>query len=107
MHLLLRGYLPFDAKTEEKIRKRILTSKVTLDKPRWNEISSDAKDLLKQLLKKTPDERIDFQGVKNHSWFKNLDLLQQQRTRMASLAKDCPTSARNHFKFQQSEDTTL
>jgi len=106
MHLLLRGYLPFDAKTEDKIRKRILTCEITLDRPRWNEISSDAKDLLKRLLKKIPDERIDFQGAKNHSWFNDLDLLQQQRSRMASLAKDCPKAAKTP-KYHQSEDTLL
>jgi len=94
MHLLLRGYLPFGATTEEQIRNRILTHKVTLSKSVWNVISDDAKDLLLQLLNKTPEKRINLQGIKNHNWFKNLDLLHEQRSRMAAIAKDHPTSTK-------------
>jgi len=94
MHLLLRGYLPFDAKSEEKIRERILTYEVTFNRPLWKVISPEAKDLLKRLLKKKPAERIDLEDVKNHAWFKDLDLLHQQRTRMASITNSRPASSR-------------
>jgi len=83
MHLLLRGYLPFDANNMNDIRTNILYAKLTFNNPRWNEISDPAKDLLKGLLEKNPSERIDFQSAEAHEWFANLDLRKQQRARRA------------------------
>jgi len=83
MHLLLRGYLPFDAGSMEGIRDRILYANVTFNHEDWEEISEPAKDLLKRLLKKNPEERIDLECAKNHKWFEDLDLLKEQRSRMA------------------------
>jgi len=83
MHLLLRGYLPFDADNMNDIRDYILNAKLTFNNPRWNVISDPAKDLLKGLLEKNPSERIDFQSAEAHEWFANLDLRKQQRARRA------------------------
>jgi len=91
MHLLLRGYLPFDASSMEGIRDRILYANVTFNHEDWEEISEPAKDLLTRLLKKNPEERIDLECAKNHKWFEDLDLLKEQRTRMA-IIKNNPAS---------------
>jgi len=87
MHLLLRGYLPFDAADEKEIQYLICNAVVTTNHRRWKLISSQAKDLLKSLLQKNPVDRIDFENVENHEWFSDLDLLKQQRQRTAKLKK--------------------
>jgi len=89
MHLLLGGYLPFDAKNEDKIRERILLLSVRFSNSRWSSISKEAKDLLKSLLVKKPRERIDLESAKMHDWFSDLDLFRKRRGRMASISKEC------------------
>lgn len=91
MHLLLRGYLPFDAGSMEGIRDRILFAHLTFNHEDWEEISEPAKDLLERLLKKDPDERIDLECAKNHKWFEDLDLLKEQRTRLAIIRNNPAT----------------
>jgi len=89
MFLMLQGYLPFDAKSEELSREYILKKQVDFTKPKWLLISEEGRDLLKRFLRKMPSERIGLEAAKNHKWFNDLDLFLQQRDRMASISNSC------------------
>eukprot|EP00479_Gromia_sphaerica_P009420 TRINITY_DN396_c0_g1_i3.p1 TRINITY_DN396_c0_g1~~TRINITY_DN396_c0_g1_i3.p1 ORF type:complete len:169 (+),score=21.42 TRINITY_DN396_c0_g1_i3:382-888(+) len=69
--LLLRGHLPFDAKTKEEIIERTLHSPVKFDS-KWDDIGVDAKDFVRLLLIKDPRKRLTLTGALNHSWFNAL-----------------------------------
>jgi len=50
MYVLLSGYLPFHGNKESEIFVKIKEEKVKFDQAEWNDISSDAKDLISKLL---------------------------------------------------------
>jgi calcium-dependent protein kinase len=56
-YFMLSGYPPFNAKTETQLFKKIMHYAVKFDDPEWQEISSDAKDFIYDLLKKSGSER--------------------------------------------------
>jgi calcium-dependent protein kinase len=58
LYVLFCGYPPFNGPDDSKIYKSILKDKLSFDGPAWANISSDAIDLVTQLLQKDPNERI-------------------------------------------------
>lgn len=50
LYILLSGKAPFDAKTDEDIIKAILKGEYSMDEPIWEEISDDAKSLIKRMM---------------------------------------------------------
>jgi calcium-dependent protein kinase len=69
MYVLLSGILPFNANSKELLFRRILNTEPTFNENIWNEISLEAKDLIKRLLIKNPEKRIDIEEAYNHPWF--------------------------------------
>lgn len=59
------GYLPFEDQDTSKLYKKILAG--DFDIPSF--VSKGAKDLIQKILNTDPEQRIDIEGVKNHSWF--------------------------------------
>jgi len=104
MFLMLQGYLPFDAKSEELSREYILKKQVDFTKPKWLLISEEGRDLLKRFLRKKPSERIGLEAAKNHKWFNDLDLFLQQRDRMASISNACTPYVRRTCGLDNFED---
>jgi calcium-dependent protein kinase len=68
MYILLCGYPPFSAKTDEEIYDKI--RKMTFDFParEWKNISPDAKNLISSILV-PQDRRPTAVEVYNHPWF--------------------------------------
>lgn len=56
--MLLVGYLPFDAENKEEIVRKILKQKFETNGPVFEQVSDEAKDLLKRILVKKRSERI-------------------------------------------------
>ncbi|CAK72198.1 unnamed protein product (macronuclear) [Paramecium tetraurelia] len=75
LYFLLSGYLPFDSEFPEDIIKNIIECKYDLQEEFWQQISDDARDLIKKLLMKEPDERISMQSALEHPWIKNRNQL--------------------------------
>lgn len=65
-----KGYLPFDSEFPEDIIKNIVDCKYDLEEDFWSLISEDAKDLIKKLLIKEPEERLSLSGALEHPWIK-------------------------------------
>jgi calcium-dependent protein kinase len=58
MYVLLCGYPPFNGANDKAIIESVLKGKFSLDEPEWDEISSEAKDLVKRMLEYDPSKRI-------------------------------------------------
>jgi calcium/calmodulin-dependent protein kinase I len=58
MFVLLSGQLPFYDEDQFELFERIKGGKYDMSDPIWNNISTDAKDLIKKLLVVDPAQRI-------------------------------------------------
>ncbi|KAK0513331.1 hypothetical protein JMJ35_004317 [Cladonia borealis] len=78
---LLSGKTPFAANNDQKIREKIVKSKLTL--PFF--FGPDARDLLTRLLRKEPKKRLgacmpkDMKTIKNHRFFRKIDWKKLER----------------------------
>jgi serine/threonine protein kinase len=83
LYVLLSGAHPFDPdgrQTRDQMIASIRSGQFSMAGPRWDEISSEAKDLISDLLQVSPEERPTAAQALSHEWFKS------QRTSRQSLA---------------------
>jgi calcium-dependent protein kinase len=72
LYILLCGSPPFYGKSDEEIYKKVLAGKFDLEKPIWNEVSEEAKDLVRNLLCMDVKKRFSAEQALNHVWFKKM-----------------------------------
>ena len=77
MYLLLTGVNPFDGEDEEEIEHNIKTQPVNLKIPQLRGVSFDCKNLISQLLKKDPTERITAADALKHDFFKDMSKVEE------------------------------
>ena len=65
LYLMLCKSFPFNDKNNSKLYQKILAGKFSLP----NNLSNEAKDIITNLLKVNPQERIKLNEIKNHPWF--------------------------------------
>ncbi|KAG3034129.1 hypothetical protein JG687_00000586 [Phytophthora cactorum] len=83
LYVLLSGVHPFDPdgrQSREQMINNIQSGQFSMTGPRWDAISSEAKDLISDLLHIDPDARRTAAEALEHEWFKS------QRTSRQSLA---------------------
>uniref|UniRef100_A0A4W5QJ55 non-specific serine/threonine protein kinase n=1 Tax=Hucho hucho TaxID=62062 RepID=A0A4W5QJ55_9TELE len=72
MYILLCGFPPFYSNTGQAIspgmKRRIRLGQYEFPKPEWAEVSEEAKQLINQLLKTDPNERMTITQFTNHPW---------------------------------------
>lgn len=74
LYILLSGEPPFYHDDTFELYELIKNCKYNFDSAVWKQVSADAKDLIKNLLTKEPEERLSAEGVLNHPWItKQLD----------------------------------
>lgn len=71
LYILLWGYPPFFADANSELFDQIKAGKIEFHPPYWDDVSEEAKDLVKKLLTVDPTKRITLEEVKEHSWFNN------------------------------------
>lgn len=57
MYILLSGIPPFNASSDSEMKKKILEGSYSMDGKVWDEVSEEAKDLIKELLTYDKDKR--------------------------------------------------
>ena len=72
LYILLCGHPPFHSKSNREVLERTSRGQYTLSGPQWNDVSSEAKDLVKQMLENSPKKRITAEEVLDHPWLKDL-----------------------------------
>ncbi|XP_041080863.1 MAP kinase-activated protein kinase 2-like isoform X1 [Polyodon spathula] len=74
MYILLCGFPPFYSNTGQAIspgmKRRIRMGQYEFPNPEWAEVSEEAKQLIHQLLKTDPSERMTISQFMNHPWIK-------------------------------------
>ena len=77
LYTILSGDFPFysisGADSSPRMLQRIVAGKFSFPGPRWNHISNEAKDLIKELLNTDPKKRISVQGLREHPWLTGKD----------------------------------
>ncbi|KAJ3671053.1 hypothetical protein LUZ60_008479 [Juncus effusus] len=70
LYILLSGVPPFWAENEEGIFDAVLRGHVDFFSDPWPSISSQAKDLVKKMLRQDPKERLTAAEILNHVWIR-------------------------------------
>ena len=98
LYILLCGDPPFNGASDNDIYRKIAAKKFTFPSPAWDKISSDAKDLIKNMLC-DPKTRLTAEGVLNHAWLKNKSKISDQA--ILNLNPDSLKTYKNQSKFQK------
>lgn len=71
LYILLCGYPPFYGDDDQEILRMVKKGVFDFDGEEWDEVSSEAKDLIKKLISK-PERRLTAQEALDHPWIKHL-----------------------------------
>jgi len=71
MYVMLCGYPPFFGDTDADVLSKVRLGNFTFNAADWRNVSEDAKNLIRQLLKMNPRDRYTAQQALNHEWVKN------------------------------------
>lgn len=71
MYILLCGYPPFYNENDGRLFDSIMAGQYEFHSPYWDNISSQAKDLIRKLLVVSPKERLTAPEAALHEWFKS------------------------------------
>ncbi|XP_040125698.1 MAP kinase-activated protein kinase 3 isoform X2 [Ictidomys tridecemlineatus] len=81
MYILLCGFPPFYSNTGQAIspgmKRRIRLGQYGFPNPEWSEVSEDAKQLIRLLLKTDPTERLTITQFMNHPWINQSTVVPQ------------------------------
>jgi len=107
MFFLLSGKLPFDGITPNDIFNSIKSKKISFNERIWNDISLEAKNLIKCMLIKDKNKRININQILESSWVANGLIKYNIKSNLHN--KDyCLSSLKNNIKkFIESEINQL
>ncbi len=69
LFMLLAGYAPFNAEPDSALFSLIRKGGFNFNDPAWNDVSKDAKELIKALLVVNPSARLTASAALRHAWF--------------------------------------
>jgi serine/threonine protein kinase len=72
-HFLLVGDIPFCGETVEEVYQAIAKGEWDMSDPAWDEVSEEAKDFVKTLLKYDPAKRPSAEKAYKHPWLNSSD----------------------------------
>ncbi len=77
LYILLSGDPPFNGVNNKSIYYKISTYEYEFPESKWNNISNEAKDLIKKIL--VPEnERISAEDILKHEWFKKVEVIERK-----------------------------
>merc|ERR1719188_2052046 len=71
MYVMLCGYPPFFGETDAEVLSKVRLGTFSFNQSDWKNISEDAKNLIRMLLKMNPKDRYTAEQSLNHDWIKN------------------------------------
>merc|ERR1712232_408338 len=71
MYVLLCGYPPFFGETDAEVLSKVRLGNFSFNAADWKNVSEDAKNLIRMLLKMNPRDRYTAEQALNHEWIKN------------------------------------
>merc|ERR1740121_556221 len=70
-YVLLCGYPPFHGDTDTDVLQKVRLGNFSFNASDWKNVSEDAKNLIRLLLKMNPKDRFTAEQALNHVWIKN------------------------------------
>jgi serine/threonine protein kinase len=104
MYRLLCGRFPFNGRSEEEITKKILFSKLNFNNKYFQNISENAKDLIRKCLIRDKDQRISVKEALKHEFFAgelNINNIFEDEVNTKILLNNLKKNARKTSKFYQ------
>merc|ERR1719362_1884526 len=71
MYVMLCGYPPFFGETDADVLTKVRLGNFSFQASNWKNVSQDAKNLIRNLLKMNPRDRYTAEQTLNHEWIKN------------------------------------
>merc|ERR1712151_777968 len=71
MYVMLCGYPPFFGETDAEVLSKVRLGNFSFNAADWKNVSEDAKNLIRLLLKMNPRDRYTAEQTLNHEWIKN------------------------------------
>jgi calcium-dependent protein kinase len=71
MYVLLCGYPPFFGETDAEVLSKVRLGNFSFNAADWKNVSEDAKNLIRMLLKMNPRDRYTAEQTLNHEWIRN------------------------------------
>lgn len=71
MYVLLCGYPPFFGDTDAEVLSKVRLGSYNFTPADWKNVSDDAKNLIRMLLKMNPRDRYTAEQALNHEWIRN------------------------------------
>eukprot|EP00484_Ammonia_sp_Unknown_P014212 CAMPEP_0197081186 /NCGR_PEP_ID=MMETSP1384-20130603/214509_1 /TAXON_ID=29189 /ORGANISM="Ammonia sp." /LENGTH=301 /DNA_ID=CAMNT_0042520079 /DNA_START=97 /DNA_END=999 /DNA_ORIENTATION=+ len=68
LYVMLAGYQPFEGHSLRHIYSRISNARYDFKSARWDNVSDDAKELVKRLLTVDPSTRMELADISKHAW---------------------------------------
>mmetsp|Transcript_6606 Transcript_6606/g.14413 ORF Transcript_6606/g.14413 Transcript_6606/m.14413 type:complete len:635 (-) Transcript_6606:330-2234(-) len=64
LYTMLTGTLPFQAMSASELKRRVMSGRLTLP----DGLSAEVRDLIRQMLTLSPEQRIDIPSIRRHPW---------------------------------------
>jgi calcium-dependent protein kinase len=71
LYILLCGYPPFTADSDDKIMRKVLLGRFTFPEEEWRNVSPEAKDLITKMLTYDPESRLSARQALDHPWIRH------------------------------------
>ena len=103
-YILLCGYPPFNGETDDEIYESVLSGKFQFPEEDWDQVSEEAKNLIKKMLTKDVKKRISALDSMQDPWFKHFE---EKKVFDKKLAKNVLTNMKKFKKHQTFEKTII
>merc|ERR1719188_857891 len=70
MYVMLCGYPPFFGETDAEVLSKVRLGNFSFNAQDWKNVSEDAKNLIRMLLKMNPKDRFTAEQALNHEWIR-------------------------------------
>mmetsp|Transcript_5995 Transcript_5995/g.10787 ORF Transcript_5995/g.10787 Transcript_5995/m.10787 type:complete len:346 (-) Transcript_5995:92-1129(-) len=78
--LMFTGYPPFQGRTDNEVIENIRRSKLRFNPEHWKNVSKEAKDFIRKLLKTNPKKRMTAEKALNHPWILKQSTKQEEKS---------------------------
>ena len=104
LYILLCGYAPFYGEDDEGIYEQVLKGEYDFPKEEWDQVSEEAKNLVRKMIEKDPIKRISALDALNDDWFK---INKEKKRGNKILAKNVLSNMKKFKKNNKLEKATI
>ena len=98
IYMLLGGQYPFDGNTEQELYESVKRGQFEFTDKTWRSVSSEARELIRNLLKRDAEERYSAAEALRSSWFQITDTEMENNDLSASQEELKITNLRSTFR---------